>query len=258
MQNLLDGMKALALRVTRWVKRHGAWGVTAVVGVTALVLFSGVGVTMAATGTLPFGIARDAGPGFATDGPSPTQTTGETPVVASTPTSTVPWGPMPGIPSSLWADHATNFTGIKFTSDANGFYVSYGGVISRTKVSDYISYYDGEFRHVGDALDTKIGEQYNTISVWNFRPDMCTPGVKQIKVSWKVEGLIGASTATYLVPLENYTCPVSVVTTAPVPSQAPVSPSAPAPSPSSSPSSTPSASSSSTTSSSPTPTTTTR
>lgn len=40
-------------RVRAWVSKRGIWGIGAVVGVTSVILVSGVGVTMAATGALP-------------------------------------------------------------------------------------------------------------------------------------------------------------------------------------------------------------
>jgi hypothetical protein len=70
-QNLLDRTNALVQHLAKWTRKHGVWGVTAVAGVTALVLFSGVGVTMAATGGLQsIFVAPTASPTF-TATPSP-------------------------------------------------------------------------------------------------------------------------------------------------------------------------------------------
>lgn len=51
MKNLITLAMAKASQLSKWTSKHGVMGVVAVVGVSALVLFSGVGVTMAATGS---------------------------------------------------------------------------------------------------------------------------------------------------------------------------------------------------------------
>jgi hypothetical protein len=220
MKDLFNFAKTRVTQLSKWTARRGALGVAAVVGVAALILISGVGVTMAATGTLPFAEAGDQSPGFATDGPAPTLTPGKTQPPGDALKYRPTFAPDPNIPSTLWGDRDANFSGIRFASDANGFYVSFGGIISSTQITSYVSYYDRDFQRQSDLFESEIGEQYNVIAVYDFRPDMmCTPGVSQIKVSFKVTGLVGVSTASYSVPLEHYSCPVEL------PAPSPTSPS---------------------------------
>jgi len=75
LRKLLDRSKLAYQKLSSWVARRGAWGVAAVTAGLVIVLFSGVGVTMAATGSF------DAAPTS-----TPTKTSPPEP--AATPTAT--------------------------------------------------------------------------------------------------------------------------------------------------------------------------
>lgn len=116
MENFWGTIKSAPVRISNWVRSRGALGTLAVAGIVALFLFSGVGVTMAATGAL-FAAAPEA-----TLTPTPSATapgetvvpTRSTPSASPSNTRTIPTF-IGEDPTGLNKEINSGFTGVKLT-----------------------------------------------------------------------------------------------------------------------------------------------
>lgn len=232
-------MKSLQVvfgKATAWVAKRGAWGIAVVVTVSVVVLLSGVGATMAATGNFPFqakaGLPEASAGGTSGPDTSGGGATGSAPAKSQEP----PVLPIEGIPSSMWGDRAAKFSGLKITSDSNGIYVSFGGELTSTSSTYTVSFNGSSFGGGGTMSGLKVGEQYNSIAVYPFKllngttlPELCRSGKTSVSFAFRITGLAGVSTASYEVPLSHYTCPVTVPSSAPSPPNPGNIPPAPSP-----------------------------
>jgi hypothetical protein len=228
------GVDTFFARIRSWVSRRGIWGVLAVVLGTAIVLTSGVGVTMAATGTLPGIVAQGAEPPV-------TPTAAVSPHATSTPVRVNSGGELPdgfdtydGIDWALV--RASGFTGLQISFTPG--HVSYiAQAIKDGEGSLTVEVFlNGQWwaNSKVPCVHTQVGQPCNLAmgDMLDAEHGYCAPGGDVLTI--RAFGFGIDETKTVAVPAEFRNCPTIVApepdsqpeptvapTETPIPSQSP-------------------------------------